>query len=292
MVPAFFMPKFSLNDGYLPFILAMVNYNGQLVDGSAELLNRGLLYGDGVFETMKVKSGRVLFLEDHYFRLMAAMRVCRMEIPMHFTMEYLDEQIALLLEAHGLDNARVRLTIYRTGRGYYTPLDQGVSFVMTASELAPAYDLHTDAFQVDLYKDFFVPAQLLSTIKTTNRMVNVLAGVFASENGLDSCLMMNEKRNIVEAIEGNVFLVSGRKLTTPPLSEGCLNGIMRKQILSMARNAGMEVNEVPVSPFELQQADEMFITNVIRGIRPVSLYRKKEYTSEIAQQLAKELQNL
>jgi branched-chain amino acid aminotransferase len=131
---------------------------------------------------------------------------------------------------------------------------------------------------VDLYKDFYIAKQLLSTLKTTNKILNVTASIYADENGLDNCLLLNESKNVAEALQGNIFMVLNGKLITPPLSEGCLNGVMRKQILNLASKVeGLQVEESEISPFDLQKADELFISNVIKGIQPISKYRKKEF---------------
>jgi branched-chain amino acid aminotransferase len=148
-------------------------------------------------------------------------------------------------------------------------------------------------YEIELYKDFYISAQLLSTIKTTNKMIHVAGSIFADENGYDNCLLLNESKNVVEALQGNLFILAGNQLVTPPLSEGCLNGVMRKQILAMARKAeGLDVLEQAISPFDLQKADELFITNVIQGIQPVTKYRKKEYGSAMAADLVKKLNAL
>ena len=129
---------------------------------------------------------------------------------------------------------------------------------------------------------------MLSTLKTTNKLINITGSIFAKENGFDNCLLMNDAKNIVEALNGNVFLVTENKIITPPLSEGCLNGIMRKQILRIAKKIeNLEVIEAIISPFELQKADELFVTNIIKGIQPITKYRKKDYESKISNQLLK-----
>jgi branched-chain amino acid aminotransferase len=121
-------------------------------------------------------------------------------------------------------------------------------------------------------------------------MLNITASIFAHENRLDNCLLLNDSKNVVEAIQGNIFMVIGNRLITPPVSEGCLNGVMRKQILALAKKINsVEVVEDFISPFDLQKADELFITNVIKGIQPISKYRKKEFKNLIASELLMKL---
>ena len=268
----------------------MINFNGILQDSDTNLLdqNRGFLYGDGVFETLKIVGGKILFFEDHYFRLMAAMRIVRMEIPMNFTLEYLEEQVLSLVEKNKIEqSARARITVYRNNGGLYLPTNNTVSFLIQTSAIEnPVYSISEKEYEVDLYKDFYIPKQLLSTLKTTNKMIHVTGSIYAKENDLDNCILLNDSKNVVEALQGNLFMRMGNTLITPPISEGCLNGIMRKQILSFAKKeTNLEVVEQVVSPFDLQKADELFVTNVIRGIQPITKYRKKEFEQDTAKVL-------
>ncbi len=272
----------------------MINFNGTIIPNNSNSLvqNRAFLYGDAVFETVKIIDAKILFLEDHYFRLMSSMRVVRMEIPMNFTMEYFEKQIIDLAKAKNLENsARARITVFRNEGGYYLPVNNTVSFLINAESLEnKLYSIDQKEYQVDLYTDFYVTKQLLSSIKTTNKILNVTASIYANENDLDNCLLLNDSKNVVEALQGNVFMLKGNKLITPPISEGCLNGVMRKQILALAKKIeNLEVVEEIISPFDLQKADELFITNVIKGIQPISKYRKKEYATDLANILVQKL---
>ena len=272
----------------------MINFNGNIVAQDENILtqNRAFLYGDGVFETLKIVNNRILFLEDHYFRLMASMRVVRMEIPMNFTMEFFEEEVLKLVKENEISaSARARITVFRNDGGLYLPKTNEVSYLIHATALEnTSYTLNTAEYEVDLYKDFYVTKQLLSSIKTTNKMINVTGSIFAHENGLANCLLVNDTKNVVEGLQGNLFMLIGKKLITPPISEGCLNGIMRKQILALAKKVeGIEVLEEIISPFDLQKADELFLTNVITGIQPITKYRKKEFTSDLAHLLVQKL---
>ncbi len=274
----------------------MINDNGTLVQDDKVLLdpmNRGLLYGDGVFETLKAVNGKILFWEDHYFRLMASMRILRMEIPMEFTPEYIEEQLLETLRTNDLLNqpARLRITVYRKGKGTYLPEERGVGFYCYAKVLsAPFYTLNEEAYEVELYKDHYVNADILSTLKTTNKVLHVTGSIFAEDNGYDNCLLINNKKNIVEALQGNLFLVKGTHIKTPPLEDGCLRGIIRKQLLTIIPlMKEYTFEEASISPFELQKADELFITNAIKGIQPITKYRKKQYSNSVAREILKKL---
>lgn len=272
----------------------MVNFNGNIQENSSILIdsNRGFLFGDSVFETIKVVDNKVLFLEDHYFRLMASMRICRMEIPMNFTMEYFEFQIINLVKSYSLSNSyRVRFSVFRDSEGFYLPQTREVKFIIIASPLnSELYAIQQEHYEVELYKDFFIPKQLLSTLKTNNKILQITGSIFAQENGYDNCLVLNDEKNIVEALQSNLFLKTGNIVITPPVSDGCLNGIMRKQILEILKKIeDIEVKEASISPFDLQKADELFLTNVISGVQSITKYRKKEYTSEFANEVLKRL---
>ena len=273
----------------------MINFNGTLQSDTTQLTtnNRGFLYGDAVFETIKIAASKVLLLEEHYFRLMSSMRILRMQIPSNFTMEYFEEQVLLTAAAANCaESARVRITMFRNDGGLYLPQSREVSYVIAASPLASAkYILNENPYEVELYKDFFVTGQLLSTLKTTNKIINTVASIYAQENDFQNCFLINEKKNVVEAINGNLFMVKDNMLITPSLDEGCINGMIRKQLLKLTKkvNYGLEVVEGVISPFDLQKADELFITNIISGIQPITKYRKKEYTNSISSKLLQDL---
>ena len=270
----------------------MINLNGTILEkhkAAISISNRGLNYGDALFETLRVSGGKIYFWEDHYFRLMASMRILRMEIPMNFTQEYLEKQILAIIEANGAITGayRVKILVWRQEGGFYSPTINEIQFSVACSDLQnPFYLLRQNQYEVELFKDHYITSGLLSTLKTNNKVINVLGSIYAKENKYDNCLLLNEKKQIVEALNGNIFLVKGDTIKTPPLKDGCLKGIMRKQILAILADLyDYDVQEVSISPFELQKADEMFVTNVITGIQSITKYRKKQYTNIIAKEL-------
>jgi len=276
----------------------MINFNGTLQSDALSIspLNRAFNYADAVFETLKVVNGKPLYFEDHYFRLMASMRILRMEIPMSFTQEFLESEIEKLIDGIGQVEAssRFKIIVFRNDGGYYLPKDQHISYIITyGGELDIAYSNNIDSYEVGLYKDFALAPHLLSTLKTTNKTINVLSSIFANENGFEDCLLMNTAKMIVESSKGNIFLVNGNKIKTPPLTDGCLNGVLRKQLIKIIqKDDSLEFEESSISPFELQKADEIIITNVIQGITSVTKYKKKNYDNKIGQELTKRLNDL
>lgn len=265
----------------------MINQNGNIVAEDAyEVLtsNRAFKYGDGIFDTLKCENKIIYFLEDHYFRLMSSMRMLRMKIPMNFTLDFYEDQINKTIEANGLEKgARIRVNVFRRAGGLYTPSTNETDFLIETSKL----ELNKKEFiEIELFKDFQVNSGLLSTIKTNNRMVNVLGSIYAKENGYQNCILINEKKEIVEALNANIFLIKGDLVRTPSLETGCVNGIVRKKLIEGLRKSDLfSIEESSISPFELLKADEVFMTNSVNEFQSVDRYRKKIYQSAKTEQI-------
>ncbi len=270
----------------------MVNFNGELLKDDSLFLNhenRGLRYGDSLFETFRVINNTIIFWEDHYLRLMSSMRILRMEIPMNFTMEFLEQEILKTIAANQLaDSAiRIRLTVFRNNGGFYKPETNNISFCIESKVMKSLfYTFNETPNEVELFKDFYVNTDLMSTLKTNNKIINVVGSIFAQENDYDNCILLNANKQVVEVLNGNLFMVNGSKIKTPPLESGCINGIARKKIITTLKKIETyEIEETVISPFDLQKADELFITNSIIGIQSITKYRKKKFKTEVAKDL-------
>ena len=265
----------------------MINFNGELLFKENIKLttdNRGFKYGDGIFETIKVVHEKVIFWEDHYFRLMASMRMLRMKIPMEFTLEFLEKEIlktVAVLEDGA--NFRVRLNVFRKDGGLYTPKTNAIDYLIEASE---SNYKTKETYEIDVFKDFYNYSGLLSTIKTNNRMLNTLASIYANENDLDNCILVNERKGVVEVANANIFIVKNNIVKTPALTEGCIKGVVRSKVIDiLIKNKDFTIEETVISPFEIQKADEVFITNAIMGIQAVTKYKKKSFNTDLAGKL-------
>ncbi|GIM55623.1 aminotransferase class IV [Capnocytophaga canimorsus] len=266
-----------------------INFNGSLVEASFATENRAFKFGDAVFDTSKYVYQKLLFWEEHYLRLMAGMRILRMEIPISFTMEFFEGEVFKLLEENRLEkaSARVRITVFRKSGGLYTPSTNEVDFIIEVQELKkPFFELNQEPYEVELFKDFYINPDLLANVKHTNKAIHIIGSVFAQENDYQNCLLLNNSKNLACALNGNLFMVEGNTIKTPPLTDGCLNGITRQILLKiLKKTTEFDLVETSISPFELQKADELFISNSIVGIQPVTKYRKKMYSSAVTQNL-------
>ena len=265
----------------------MINFNGELLFKENIKLttdNRGFKYGDGIFETIKVVHKKVIFWEDHYFRLMASMRMLRMKIPMEFTLEFLEKEILKTVAVlEDVASFRVRLNVFRKDGGLYTPKTNAINYLIEASE---SNYKTKETYEIDIFKDFYNYSGLLSTIKTNNRMLNTLASIYANENDLDNCILVNERKGVVEVANANIFIVKNNIVKTPALTEGCIKGVVRGKVIDLLiKNKDFTIEETVISPFEIQKADEVFITNAIMGIQAVTKYKKKSFNTDLAGKL-------
>ena len=276
----------------------MINYNGEIQQTSPALSakNRGFLYGDGVFELVKYVEGTIFFWEEHYLRLMATMRIARMEIPSNFTLEFLEAEIIKTIQANSLASKAlwVRITITRKGGVSLTPEENEIDYCIDIEGITNLFYQNLKIpYEVELFKDYYTQADLLGTLNITGRMLQIVGSVFARENDYQNCILLNTHKNAVSFLDGNLFLVQGEQILTPPLSEGAPNGITRKKLIeAIQKTSDFSLEERPISPFELQKADELFLTNTKQGIQSVRKYRKKEYNNIVATNLLGKLNTL
>ncbi len=253
----------------------MILLNGKWINPNApelSLLNRSFKYGDGLFESLRVFDGRVLFWQDHWNRLQRGMQRLYYEFDGPALQAVLKAALAEMLaknaiEAHG----RLRLHVYRAGAGAYQPIDNRPLYLLEG------YSLKGDPFEennpVSLTDFHEVKLQFnsLSGLKTANSLPYILASLHAKKNDFDDALLYAGDF-ISEASSSNIFIVKNKKVITPPLSHACLDGVMRKQIFHLCKELKLPIQEKGIKSKELELADEAFLTNAIRGISSVGQY--------------------
>ena len=267
-----------------------VNYNGNILSADQPLFtaaNRAFRYGDAVFETIRMMHGEILFFEKHLDRLQRSMKLLRMDVNSDLDFHKLYLAIRHLDQSNRLGgNGRVRLEVFRNDGGLYTPQSNAVSYLIEASPLnGKEYILNETGLKIEVYTDIKKPVSRLSNLKSANALYYVMAGLHKRENGLDDCLVLNTDDNIAEAISSNIFLVKGEQLITPGLDQACVAGVMREFILQQATENNIPVVESAISIDDMLIADEVFLTDVIHGIRWVSAFRNKRYFNTRSRQL-------
>lgn len=265
-----------------------IDFNGNLFEENQPIFsagNRGYNYGDGLFETMRVIQGEIVFWQDHYDRLTAGMNLLQMQIPDYWSKCYLQSQIINLIEENKLSSqpVRVKLNVHRDAAGLYSPNHHHIKYLIRTLPLSEAiYTQKNEPYSVEVFKTHRIASGVLSNLKNTSKLINVLGSIYAEKNGFDNCLLLNEQGSVVEALNGNVFLIKDNYIKTPPLSDGSLAGITRKKIKELVEQTTFQIEQTSVSVADLLIADEIWITNSIVGIQPVTQYNQRSYKNIIA----------
>ena len=259
----------------------------QVDDIRYEDIKRGFSFGDGAFESIKIINGKPVFLVHHLKRLNSAIKRLKLctDQPLH--LNYIEPIIIDLLRLNEIyEGGVVRISVYRSGKGTYLPKTNDLSYIIETFKLKEnLYSTNKKGLKIDVYDDILKPLNMLSPYKLANAQLYVLASVYFKENQLDDALIKNENGNIIETTSSNLFISSNGVLYTPALSEGCVGGIMRMQVINLAITNGMLVYENPIQIQHLLSADEIIITNSIKGIRWVGQYKDKRYYNSLASKL-------
>ncbi|MBN1253239.1 MAG: aminotransferase class IV [Bacteroidales bacterium] len=274
-----------------------ISFNGKIFtedEFKLDLNNRAFLYGDGLFETMHAAGGKVHFFYDHIDRLIRSMKILKMEVPVRFSIDTLgiQKEIFKLLNKNKFHiAAKIRITVFRKSGGLYTPTNNEVDYLIQTEKLETAeYQLNSNGLIIDIFEDIPKPNNKLSNLKITSSIYFVIAGIYKSEKKLDDCIVLNEKGNMVEAISSNLFLVKENNIYTPPLSSGCLNGIIRNKIIDISKTLNFNIiDNTPLNSKDLISADEVFLTNAVSGIKWVLAFKQRRYYNKISKILIAKL---
>ena len=274
-----------------------LSHNGNFILADMPVVtanNRSFRYGDALFETIRITNYNPQFLKEHLMRLHAGMDILKMEMNPLLNSTYLEHAILELAQKNNItSDGRVRLTVYRNEGGFYAPSDNKVSFLIEVDSLEDiGYTLNSKGYTVDLFTEFKKAQNNLSSIKYANSSFYVMAGIHKVQQQLDECLLLNDKHHIIEGISSNIFAVKNGVLYTPPVADGCVNGVMRKKIIEIAQANKIAVYEISVMQNVLLGADELFLTNTINGIRWVVAYKQKRYFNDTSKKLTEKLNEL
>ncbi|MFN5324341.1 MAG: aminotransferase class IV [Bacteroidota bacterium] len=255
-------------------------FNGNRIHPGSSFLNgsnRSFLFGDGVFETIRVLNGKALFLSDHLERLVFGMDRLMMEPPMEQFEEFIRKSIPSVLEKEKVTNGRIRVSVYREASGFYTPEDLNTSWHLMIRE-ADSNETVLEC-SATIFSNIHKSNSMISRVKTTSSLIYVMAGIHAATTGFDESIILNPDGRIVESHTSNIFIRKGKNYHTPPLSEGCIDGVMRRQIIGVMNRSGFDLQELPLTKADLMGADEILLTNVMQWVRNVTSFSNKSYES-------------
>lgn len=256
--------------------------------------NRSFRYGDGLFESMRMSNGKLKFAELHADRLKAGMKALKIEGATLYDEYFLKQKTTELCKKNKLkDNVRFRLSVYRAGDGLYTPNSNKSGYVLETSPLTEStYELNKKGLIVDVFDELTKPVDKLSNHKTCNSLVYVMAGLYKKQYNLDEAFILNQNGFLCESISSNIFVVYDKQIYTPALSEGCVAGVMRNVVMNIAKTNEIPLIQAQINPEVLKEAEEVFITNAVGGIRWVMGYGRKRYFNEVTRLLSDKLNML
>ncbi|MFK7773088.1 MAG: aminotransferase class IV [Saprospiraceae bacterium] len=244
-----------------------INFNGKIFPSDQPILdsdNRAFLYGDALFETIRMSEGKILFLENHVNRLLQGLHFFKYKVPKKYSLPFFTKEINKIASG----NSRIRITVFRSKGGLYTPKNNRPQFLISISPLSsPSFSLNKKGLNVGIFDEIKLPRSPISNYKTCNSSPYVLAGLNKKERNLDDVILLNDKDRISEASSSNIFFIKKNKIITPSLSEGCVAGTMRKKILEIATEKKYLIQENPIKLTHLKNFEEIWLTNAISGIK-------------------------
>lgn len=270
--------------------MLFVNNNGTILPAEAPHLHassRAFMYGDGVFETIRIIDGKPINLENHINRLFKGAEKIKIHTTSALSADYFYDKIVELCKQSGItEGGRCRISFDRFQGGTYTPVTNELTYFIDVNPIeSNKFALNHKGLELDIYSEIKKSNNYLANFKTKNGLLYIMTAVRAKELNLDDLLIINEKDLILESSNSNLFVVSNGVLYTPSLEDGCLAGTMRMQIINIALKNGIKVYECTILPQNLLAADEIFLTNAVSGIKWVSGYRTKRYFNSMAKKL-------
>lgn len=225
--------------------------------------NRAFQYGDGLFETIRYENGRIWFWPDHFARLSAGIAALQLIPPRDFTAEMLYQRLLHLISINELTNqpARIKIQVWRQPGGLYTPATNELDLLIT-TRLGKAFSI-TRKHHAGIYEAFRLSPSPVSAYKTLNALPYVMAGLHKERSELDEVILLDTNSHLAECLASNLFWFANRTLYTPSLQTGCINGILRRQLLRLAPGLDLTVAEGLYTPQLLAQADTVFCANVM-----------------------------
>jgi branched-chain amino acid aminotransferase len=243
--------------------------------------NRGLRFGDGLFETMRMNNGKILNRDFHFERLFYGMELLQFDIPQNFSQEFfIDSVNKLLLKNSISQNARIRLMIFRGEGNLFDTENNFPNYIIETYPLEEKIKLNEVGLKIDVFPDAKKGCDLFSNVKSNNYLPFVMAAKFAKRNQLDDAILLNTFNRICETAIANIFIIKGDHIYTPPLSEGCVAGVVRRFMLEKFPSKHFLLHQKNLLLEDLLHADEIFLTNSIHLVRWVKNLGDKVYSNE------------
>ena len=270
-------------------------YNDKIYKAGENIISadsRALRYGDGLFETMKVSKGRIQLHGYHFERLFSGIQILQFKIPEYFTAAHLQNKIAELCTKNSTtSSARIRLMIFRSDGGLYDLENNYPDYLIQTWSIDNESELNSNGLIIDIYPDAKKSCDVLANIKSNNFLPYAMAALYAKKIKVNDCLLLNNYDRICDSTIANIFLIKDDIIYTPPLTEGCVAGIIRRFIIERLQPE-FKIIEKPLLITDLENADEVFLTNSIKSIRWVKQFRNTKYKNHLVKKIFTQLQQL
>lgn len=246
----------------------MYLHNGNIIsDFGLDANNRAFKYGDAFFETMLYHEENIPLFDLHFERAAKTFPLLKMSSPEGFTKENFKYLLLDFLLSEGHSTAKVRISFWRDGEGTYLPTENSASYLVEATPItSKPFELNQEGLTLGIYKDTFKNTDFLANLKVAGCLTYTLASIWAKEQAIDDAILLNHYGRVAECTSSNIFLVFDNEIITPPLSEGGLNGVMRRHLLNTLPQQGYTVKEQPIELDTFEKASELFTTNAL-GIK-------------------------
>lgn len=252
--------------------------------------NSSYRYGDGLFETMKMVKGKIVLANMHFDRLLRSLELLKISLPKFVTTDTFKKGIIDLCEKNKFVNhTRIRLSVSRGNGGLYD-CDNKFQYLIECWPLENSFNsINENGMTIDVYPDARKSTDKFSNLKSANFLPYVMAAHWAKDKKINEALLLNTHKRICDATTANIFWIKDEKIYTPPLSEGCVAGVMRRFLIENFQSAGYSLRERELEIGDLEDADEVFLTNAVQGIKWVKQFREKKYQAVITTEIFKKI---
>lgn len=261
------------------------SFNGKIfleTENHISINNRSFRYGDGFFETIKLKNNIIQLKKLHFDRIAQSLATLNLSLPKNFSFAQLEQQIIAVATKNKHNKlARIRITFFRQDAELFAVTNNTAQSIIQSFQLQQQQNFNQqNGLIIDIFPFAQKSCDIFSTIKSNNYLPYTMAAMWAKQHKLNDALLLNCNNAIADSCIANVFIIKNKKIVTPSLQQGCVNGVMRKHIIETLQEQKNKCVEKRVTLTDILNADEIFLTNAIKGIMSVRQCGKQQYDNK------------
>ncbi|MBX9780147.1 MAG: aminotransferase class IV [Chitinophagaceae bacterium] len=274
-----------------------LSLNGKMIESSNPVLladNRSFRYGDGFFETIRWEGNTAFLWEYHVKRFFSTLNELAFVTPTWWDEAFLKSSIqALVVKNKHERQARIRCTVFRGEGGIYDANTNIPQLIIQSWPLEGGlFDLNSNGLDINIFRNAIKTADSYSALKTNSAMPYIMAAQFAKSNRYNDAILLNQWGRVADTTIANIFIINNNNIITPPVSEGCVNGVFRRFLLKKLDKTGFGAQELAISEHILKNANQIFLTNAIKGIKWVKNIGSLTYSNKFMDELVGEIQKI